>query len=448
MPARTLVLVVTILAAGCLGSQPAPLLPTDPLSMGPSFALPVSVSLDAPGSEPVIAVTDDGTIFIEGVGARRVGGQANENINKVWRSTDNGRTWQDVTPQGLGQEGSFDGFLATGNGGRVYAVNVAALTFELYRSDDNGATWTPLPAPRVPVAMHRNWIVPVGEATLQVVMEALPPSFLVPGAPSNPNEGLYYFRSDDRGVTWTTPRQIDPIVNFAGQGNLAVDSTGKKLYVVRYADAVDPPTYEAGHWYLLVSEDAGATWERREMFDLTSELASAVMPIAVDPAGTLYFAWSAMKDGTSTLRLTDSKDGGRTWSTPIDVAPGRGAQSMVWIDVRGVGELGVVWYATDTVGSAVKVDADWFVDYAFITGAGTPTPRTDVVRLTPERIHHGNICAKGPACGSDEDRRLLDYPWIDFGTDGRAHTVFASTEWTNPSAFAVYAGEKTPFGLP
>ncbi|HEV8361379.1 MAG TPA: sialidase family protein [Candidatus Thermoplasmatota archaeon] len=409
----------------------------------PGFGAPVAVSTEWPGAEPVIASASDGTLYIEGLG-----GSAQGNVNKAWRSTDDGATWVDITPPLVGERPTNDGFLAVGNRDTVYVQNVWGLTFQLFRSDDRGATWLLLPTPKLPLLMHRNWIVPLGDATLHVVMEALPPSFApaLVGGPqlplATPNEGLWYLRSDDRGLTWTVPRQIDPVVNFAGQGNLVVSQDGQALYVLRYEDERgSDPSYERGLWYLLASEDGGATWERRDAFALTSELASAVEPLALDPTGTLYMAWSQALDGRSQLHFATSRDGGMSWSAPRLLAPSSGTQAMPWLASPASGELRVVWYEADANVTAPKADAPWFAHAARITGADTDAPAVAAQRVTPEPVHEGNICAKGPACGQGEDRRLLDYPWIVVGPDGRSHLVVASTEWDLPSAFAVYAGE-------
>jgi hypothetical protein len=441
-------LLLAILLAGCVqvGGPGGGSGDGDAADAALRFLPPVAVSREWPGSEPVIAVASDGTVYVEGVGNA---GNNRGNVNKVWRSDDRGATWVDVTPPALGQERSNDGFVAVGNGDRVYAANVFSLSFQVYRSDDKGATWTPLNVPRLPALMHRHWIAPVGERTVHVTVEALPPSYaprlvgLPVEGPETLNEGMWYFRSDDLGETWTQPVRIDPQVNFAGQGNMAVSADGQKLYVVRYEEEVpvSEQTYEKGHWYLLASEDGGATWERREMFDLTSELASALPSTSIDGDGTLYVAWSQERAGVSRTHLSVSKDGGATWSAPLHLALPDGTHAMSWIDVRAPGTLGLMWYAADEEGRASKLDAPWFVDYALVARADTPEPLLRHVRVTPEPIHEGNVCAKGPACVPPEDRRLLDYPWVDFGPDGAAHLVFASTGWDRPSAFAVVARE-------
>lgn len=359
-------LALAAFAAGC--TTPAPPadtgLPSPDLGAALRLLGPVAISTEAPGAEPVIAVASDGTLFVEGVGGIEAAAGARTNVNKAWRSTDEGATWRDVTPPGLGQERSNDGFVAVGNGDTVYVANVASLTFQVFRSDDLGDTWVPLEPVRLPLLMHRHWIVPHGPSTLHVVVEALPPGFVAPPAAGlTPNEGLWYVRSDDRGDTWSVPVRIDPVVNFAGQGNLVVSADGRRLYVLRYEDEGGAqPRYEAGLWYLMASEDGGASWERLDAFPLTTELAAAVPSLALDGADTLFMVWSQEVAGTSRLHLARTVDGGRTWSAPFVFGDPQGTQAMPWTDAKGFGRLAVVWYAADVQGTAASVDAPWFVD--------------------------------------------------------------------------------------
>ncbi|MHB8604244.1 MAG: sialidase family protein [Thermoplasmatota archaeon] len=446
-----LLAVIALVASGCLSVKPTA--PGSPSDLVPTFTS-TAVSKDTPGAEPVIAALPDGTLFVQGIGGAKPVPQSprNVNLNTLWRSTDGGKTWADVTPPGLANEESHDGFVATGNGASVYLENTAGLTFEPFRSDDKGATWTPLPTVKLPLLMHRSWIVPVGASTVEVVMEAFPPTYATylggqrdPTNPQSgtPNEGLWYMSSTDKGMTWSAPTQIDPIVNFAGQSNLVASVDGKFMAVVRYTEpyTADGPHYTKGTFYLIYSEDGGATWGKRDMFPLTSELASAIEPLTLDSNGVMTMAWSQAANGTSQLRFAISKDHGKTWSAPRTTlaAPTTSTQAMPFIVNRAPGEIGVVWYQADVVGPASKVNASWHGMYALVTGADTDTPTATTTAATAE-IHHGNICARGPACGPGEDRRLLDYPWLVFDARGLPRAAFASTEWSAPSAFAVYAG--------
>ncbi|MEA3199919.1 MAG: hypothetical protein QOE90_1347 [Thermoplasmata archaeon] len=449
MHGRLLVLALALVAvAGCVTPPSPAASPAGIADAAARFAPSVAVSKAAPGAEPVIASLPDGTLFVEGVGS-----DGTQNVNKVFRSTDQGKTWSDVTPPAIGEDRSNDGFLAVGNGGTVYASNVFSLTLQMFASADKGATWTPVPAPHVPAAMHRHWILPVGDSTIHLAMEALPPSYAgrlaglppVDAAPATPNQGMWYARSDDKGQTWTTPVQIDPNVNFAGQGNMVVSADGKFLAVLRYEEKQSSPltpTYEKGHWYLISSEDGGATWKRTEAFDLTSTLAAALPSTAIDAQGNLYAVWSQEVNGTSRLQLAHSPDHGKTWHLrALDVGPS-GAQAMPWIANKGNGTLGVMWYQASLPGQASKIDATWDGFYADLLDAAT-APHAGAAYDVAPGLHKGNICARGPACSGPEDRRLLDYPWITLGPKGQADLVFASTEGgSGVSAYAVTAVEK------
>lgn len=427
-------LLVVVLLAGCTAQDLG--LPADDAL---SFSPPVAVSTTAPGAEPVIAVAADGTVYVEGIG-----NDGDGNVNKVWRSSD-GETWTDITPAGPGQERSNDGFVAVSTDGTVYAANVFSLTFQMYRSEDQGRTWTRLQPPPVPPLMHRHWFVAFGD-TVHLIIEALPPSFVpyLAGAPPAPTDasdsqsGMWYARSLDGGDTWEAHQQIDPIVNFAGQTNMVVSDDGQRLYVGRYQEDAAPPeyTYDDGHWYLLASEDGGDTWERREMFDLTIEMSTAVPGLALHTNGTLTMAWTQAVGRESRLHLANSTDGGRTWSAPWQPELARGTHAMAFAAGHPQGGVGVMWYEAPAEGTASQVDAPWSVRYAHVTD------HVSSVLVTPEPVHQGNICAKGPACQEGEDRTLLDYPWMDFGPDGKAWLVFPSTEWDRPSAFAVVARER------
>lgn len=459
MAERLLAITIGVLAilAGCVGSQspagqeggqkplalpPVPAAPTTaspvaaelqfPPPPAPRFLPPVSVSKEWPGAEPVVALASDGTLFLQG------GGFTDQGLKlgaaSVWRSRDAGTTWEDVTPPFPtgGKQTAFDYFLAVGNADRVYAAAVVVSHIHLFRSDDSGDTWKPLVVPGLAIPMHRLWIVPEGESTVHFAAEGLAPP-----------RGFWYLRSDDRGETWAPPIPAD---TDSGHGSNLVAGPGGELYAARFpfGNALLPYA-----WYLVTSADGGKTWERKAMFPLEGRLTTGFESLAVDPAGNLYLVWSEEVEGTSLALYSFSEDGGTTWSPKIPVSA-TGSKGLVWAAARAPGEIGIAFYASDEEGIPDEMDARWHVDYVFLSGADTDAPRVFTTRVTPEPVHHGNICNKGPGCDPQkgEDRSLLDFLWVAFGTDGRAHLAFGSTNWEKPGAFPLYAGEETSFVVP
>lgn len=450
-----ILLAACLLTVGCLGTTDDVLGDDDP--DGPATLTtspPVDVSTRWPGAEPVVDTGPDGTLYIEGIGTAETQ-DGTRNVNRVWRSTDGGQSWTDVTPPATANASSNDGYVAVGPDGTVFAANVFGLTFQVFKSTDQGETWTPVNVPRIPGLMHRHWIEPVGDGTVHITVEALDPAAapILAGLPSQEgtvdtqvNKGMYHTVSTDNGDTWSQPQRIDPQINYAGQSNLAVSPDAQALYIVRYEEDEAQPIqydYADGTFYLLASHDAGETWERVEMFELSGEMGSALTSLTIDPTGLIYFTWAQETDGRSVTHVAISHDGGQTWTTKA-LALSDGTQAMPFARALGPGELAVLWYDAHAQGMPSDTDlgAGWHIHVAHVTGAETAKPQVEVRKLTGT-VHEGNICVLGPACSGEQDRRLLDYVWIDQGPNGTAHLAWSSTMWDRPSAYPVYASMVT-----
>jgi hypothetical protein len=75
-----------------------------------------------------------------------------------------------------------------------------------------------------------------------------------------------------------------------------------------------------GGTYLAVSADEGASYAWRRVVGAPSASGlGAVVQLAIDRAGNLYFLWTE----ADALRLLTSRDGGASWRAPLTVsAPG------------------------------------------------------------------------------------------------------------------------------
>lgn len=442
MRPRTMLLIAlaaTVVAAGCIGNEgneaPGPeggSTDDRSASRAPDFAPAVNVSKDRVGGEPMLDVGPDGTIFYTGTGAGDSGpGSTVRPEQTIWRSTDDGQTWTDVSPMlpTATQEG-LDNALAVGPDGTVYYYNAVGQTPQMFRSTDGGDSWTPLAPPAPPAPAHRTWIVPREGGVVHFA-----------GLDAPPSNNAIYRPSDDRGATWGPGGLIG--TNPLGISELAVAEGGQDLYMV--LDREGPPVPEDEDWTLATSHDGGRTWTQIPMWTFETDTTAPFTPLDIDENGTLYWLWSQMRSGTSVLRYAYSTDQGETWSDPMTIGNLDGSQALPWMDVRAPGELGVVYYAVNETGHPREVDGSWYAEYTFVAQADTATPEVYRTRLTSWSVHEGGLCTTEGALCPQGTRPFYDFTWLRFGPDDRAHTAFASSQWDQPASFPVYAGERAPF---
>ena len=127
-----------------------------------------------------------------------MGGQAdNQGIgNDVWRSTDYGRNWTQMTAYARWSGRVSHSSVATPDGSLVVMGGQSSGTLmnDVWRSTDNGATWT-LMTPRAewsPRYFHSSVVMPDGSIVLM--------GGIINNRGGNMND---VWRSTDNGTTWT-----------------------------------------------------------------------------------------------------------------------------------------------------------------------------------------------------------------------------------------------------
>ena len=142
--------------------------------------------------------------------------------------------------------------------------------------------------------------------------------------------------SRDRGASWSRPLTV-PTPQALGPKNpwpmIAVGPDGVVYlsYVSYGATSADGATAPATLW-LARSTDDGRTWTGFDKVADTTALADCCVPgttlhrsivqyLAVSPdrPGHVYVAWNEARAGQVDVRLTSSRDGGRSWAAPRTV---------------------------------------------------------------------------------------------------------------------------------
>jgi sialidase-1 len=127
--------------------------------------------------------------------------------------------------------------------------------------------------------------------------------------------------SDDRGATWSTPRDVTEIARRPTSSFAGSPGVGIQLVKGPHADRLVIP-YRQGplsrvQIYMLFSDDGGATWTRGELVDDGTDGGGGdEVAIAELADGTLILNARGHNDAPKSRKTARSTDGGVTW-TPL-----------------------------------------------------------------------------------------------------------------------------------
>jgi len=275
----------------------------------------------------------------------------------LWKSTDSGRTWTQVTSlssakmtadQITAAGGSAIGVEAvvydTGTKGTgaatqtIYTAiapdyaSVASLSANLYKSTNGGASWTPVSTPVS--GYHIPHIVRAADGAFYVV-------FTQGAGPSSPGPArLYKFD----GSTWTLLSSNDA----SGYGGLSVFGTGASA---RIALGV---TNTWGNWsgqkIVQLSDDGGRTWREIEAMTPGETAAGWVDDVEIDPSNRDHILHV---HGGGIIETRNASSAAPTWSGTITGIEETATQSIAtppagapYVFINSAGDVGT-WVDTD-----------------------------------------------------------------------------------------------------
>lgn len=432
-------LVVTAVLAGCSTPPPVQPEPTPMPTVSPA-ALAAHV-VDAKGGqgEPSLGVSATGVLFTNGVGkpAPGAGAVTNLGVGTVYRSTDNGTTWTEVDP-GF-QTPNLDGDLAVDVDGTVWVDNLWVGCTSVASSRDQGATWLMTPLGCNAPGDDRQYIIPTTGGTAYLFSHQLPTFYQTAS------------KTTDYGLTWvpTGPMETPDhhlLVNsgssWAGGGfwNQKTGSVFATWSRLPAAGTGFLPAYAVTH--------DGLTWtEGTAAKDSTgSPLGLSLVDGAADKAGNIYLTWGSISGKDVAIYVAGSKDDGKTWTDPVRIdVPGM-SKVFPMVTAQDDGAVAVAWYEATEDGYPYEASktAQWNVTVAWTTdffGAGL-AGAWDHLQLNSVSVHTGPVCPDGSGCS--DNRELLDYFAVKALPDGRVGSVWTSTNDVKGKTVNVYGQTDLP----
>jgi Tol biopolymer transport system component len=191
------------------------------------------------------------------------------------RSADGGATWSANQRLTSNAGESWNPAISV-NGSNIYVVwdDDTPGNFEIYfkRSADGGATWSANRRLTSNAGESWNPAISVNGSNIYVVwMDETPGNF-----------EIYFKRSTDRGVTWTTNRRLINTAGFSFGPAIAVN--GSSIYVVW-----DDDTPGNAEIYFKRSADGGAIWSANRR--LTNNAGESWEPTIAAGGSNIYVVW-------------------------------------------------------------------------------------------------------------------------------------------------------------
>jgi hypothetical protein len=366
---------------------------------------PALFDLHHAAGEPTLGITREGYVAVtagsgcvtsclgstETLSTFTPGGRA------VFLTKDKGRTWQNISP-GVADVSphvtSLDPYLFVDRSAelsRIFDIDLNAACNELSYTDDDGRTWVTNPLScGEPVNDHQTVFSgkPVTSTTLRYPR-------------------VIYYCFNKLAYTDCT-KSIDGAITFLPTANVTMPecsglnghgiSDSKGAIYLPYTGCANAPE-------LAISPDEGSSWSTVR---LPGKVNGGDPSVAIDAHDNLYYLWD---DADRQPMLSTSRNHGKTWSTPVDVAaPGVVRTDLATLTVGAPGKVAIAYYGTT---SASDTGAFWNGYLAEGIGVLGTNPLFYSASVNDPRHP-----LKTGDCGPGRCGRVLDFIDVEIAPDG------------------------------
>ena len=419
----------TALALAALAATPALLLGTGPAAQGATTAPTWQASIvdDDPNrgsGEPSISVADDGTIYIVAptglTSTRSLPAPFGSGGDLMWRSDDQGETWT-FLPNNV--VGGGDGDIVAGEGDVVIASGLSLACVSVARSGDRGATWVPNPVncSTTPID-DRQWndvfdgSVYTSFGSIGLDQINVNKSLIAdPAVISNANVIIA-----GTNHQWPGVMDIDPLEGIVYQAWQTVGSPNDCDDGGCEPEDASTETPDVVMIAAITDSDftlgPAATPEQIVVAERPFDTFDAFVGIDVSPQGVIYVVWNERHPEVQETwsMIASSADQGGTWTAPKRINT-ISTTAFPWVTAGDDGRVMVSYYGTAAKGNSPEtVNGDWRVYNAYSANGGSTWTETVV---TPNYMHQGSVCTSGTGCATGT-RDLIDFFEADVTPEG------------------------------
>lgn len=360
---------------------------------------PKMFRLNHGAGEPTIGFTRDGKLFYTAssgcvtscAGQPQMAETVGPGGRAVFVTSDEGKSWQNVSPgvpaAGVSPQAlSLDPYLyvdRNADNDRIFDIDLNAACAELSFTDDQGKTWITNPlACGEPVNDHQT---------------------LFSGKPTKSPSPLYgkvlYYcfnklaytkctKSLDGGLTFIPTTGLTNPECSGLNGHGVTDKKG--VIYLPYTGCNNAPA-------IAVSSDEADTWKILKVPGVKAE-GGGDPSVAVDRDGNIYLVYV---DNDRQTMLSTSRNGGRTWSKPINVqAPGVKLTNLATVTVGAPGKIAIAYYGT------TSEEKNGFWNGYLLSGVNVLSNKPTFYSAS---VNNPKNPLKAKGCGPGRCGRVLDF---------------------------------------